>query len=759
MTVSRKAALTLLITVVIFAVFAVLSYSGLFNYIETRFYNSSIIYRQTTKVKENAKVIGEYLERITGQFKAVLNAESVKMSYEANQSAQHINEREDMFLRMQQNIPQLKSVRFVDSNGRRIHYSTLKSDIRKREQQSIEYWNYDRNNDDIPFEMLSVGRTDMPKLTLDNREEQNHERLIFSFPITVLNKTDMTETYRGTALFTLSVAALQDELVKYGNLMADENLVFIDERSPQPVIGILLKLPYTNTDDLRAKAVGAWRDNVVSHLRVNSPDSDRVLTLISAKTAQGYFVGRYIDEADFTFPTSMKTILLACFFSTLYLAIFLLFNLRQDNLTIIQHRLKNLQISLIEEYYERKGDIDFKRWTRELDQRRDEIFLELKRGMKDTKGTGLEEADEIDTIIDKAWADLLRIIGGYDTPRKLSAEIDEEKLHTIFKDVLAEGNFLTKTEPDGGNTGAPVQTAVNPKQTPQTKQNTAKAAEEGVLEELEALEELPPDGEAEVLEELEELSDGEAEELEELEELPPDGDAEALEELEELPSDEEAEALEELEELPPDGEAEALEELEELEELPPDAAATVLEELPPRETANGLAGDEKQTALPAQAAKRLIEAPAAGLEYLDLDGLPSGEDANTNTQDDPAQNIVESSGLELVDDNIIMEDIHTNNKKPPEESTQGLESDDSVEELEELEELEPLEPAHPPVTDEGSPREASLAGVASSIEFDENCKPPDDDAPVVGDIEIVSPLSSILCELNAAGDEELKKKR
>ncbi|GHU48757.1 hypothetical protein FACS1894200_06450 [Spirochaetia bacterium] len=663
MTVSRKAALTLLISVVLFAVFAVLSYSGLFNYIETRFYNSSIIYKQSAKVKEDAKVIGAYLERIKGLFKASLDADSVKMSYEVNQSAEHINEREDMFLRMHQNIPQLQSVRFVDGNGRRIHYSTLESDIRRREQQTIEYWNYNRNNDTVPFEMLSVGMSDTPKLTVDNGD--NHERLIFSFPI-----IDMTGVYRGTALFTLSVAALQDELVKYGNLMTDENLVFIDERAHPPVTGILLKLPYTNTDTLRARAIGAWRDNVVSHLRVNSPDSERVLTLISAKTAQGYFVGRYIDEADLTFPTSMKIILLACFFSTLYLAIFLLFNLRQDNLTIIQHRLKNLQISLIEEYYERKGDIDFKRWTRELDQRRDEVFLELKRGMKNDKT--LDKAAEIDEIIDKAWGDLLRIIDGYDTPRKLSAEIDEEKLHTILKDILAEGNFLATTQPDGENT--PLKAAIKPKQTPQTEAG--------------ALEELPP----------------------------PDGDA--FEELEEL------EAVEEPEELLLDGKV--VEELEELQDLLPKA-----EEQP----------DVMAAALPAQAAKRLIKAPAATLEYFDLDKLPSMEDTNTkdtntNRQGDPAQR----------DDDIIMD-----NKKPSEESMQELESDDLIEELEPLESDLPL--------DEGSPSEASLAEVARSIEFDENCKPPDDDIPAVGDIEIVSPLSTILSELNPVSDEALKKKR
>jgi len=45
-------------------------------------------------------------------------------------------------------------------------------------------------------------------------------------------------------------------------------------------------------------------------------------------------------------------------FLPLYLVLFLVLNLRQDRLAVLATRIKHFQIELLEEYLERKGDID-----------------------------------------------------------------------------------------------------------------------------------------------------------------------------------------------------------------------------------------------------------------------------------------------------------------------------------------------------------------------------------------------------------------
>ena len=65
----------------------------------------------------------------------------------------------------------------------------------------------------------------------------------------------------------------------------------------------------------------------------------------------------------------------------MYLVVFLILNLRQDSMVVIRERVKRFQISLLEEFYERKEEVDWDRWTRELDQRREEVRREMKKGI------------------------------------------------------------------------------------------------------------------------------------------------------------------------------------------------------------------------------------------------------------------------------------------------------------------------------------------------------------------------------------------
>jgi hypothetical protein len=203
--------------------------------------------------------------------------------------------------------------------------------------------------------------------------------------------------------------------------------------------------------------------------------------------------------------------------------VFLLFNLRQNPTVVVQNRMKKLQISLIEQYYERESNMDWGRWSRELEQRRGEINAQLKRGIKIASGS---KAADIDAIIDKSWDELLPIIGG-----STEATIDEGKLQIILNRFFAS--------PQGVPTlGAPPH-AVSPAlvDTAKVAQDAALAGEAEELEELEELEEIEATAEAvEVIEELEEL--------EELEEIEAASEAEeVVEELEALEIAEEAETL------------------------------------------------------------------------------------------------------------------------------------------------------------------------------------------------------------------------
>jgi hypothetical protein len=154
------------------------------------------------------------------------------------------------------------------------------------------------------------------------------------------------------------------------------------------------------------------------------------------------FTGLFETEELFSYPQTMKIIFLVAFFLTVYLTIFLFLNLRQDPVTVVQNRLKRLQISLIEQFYERKADADWARWSRELELRRDEVKMLMKRGIKTASGnTGNDaEVSPIDALIDKSWDELLTVMGTFaEAGAKAAEELDELESPEKGEESINEG--------------------------------------------------------------------------------------------------------------------------------------------------------------------------------------------------------------------------------------------------------------------------------------------------------------------------------
>ena len=156
------------------------------------------------------------------------------------------------------------------------------------------------------------------------------------------------------------------------------------------------------------------------------------IVLLGIFTALG-FTGLFAEEGLFSFPGDVMLMLLLSLSTTLYLTVFLLFNLRHDPVIIVKDRLKRLQIILIEKSCEQGGELDWENWSRELDQRRDEIKVQLKRGLK---GALADKAGDIDAIIDRSWDELLEIIES----RKDSGIYSEEKLTAVVNRILSESH-------------------------------------------------------------------------------------------------------------------------------------------------------------------------------------------------------------------------------------------------------------------------------------------------------------------------------
>jgi hypothetical protein len=515
-TTSQKAALSLLISVVLVAGFSVLAFTGFFNLVETQFYNPSITNSLNKEVRRDADTIENYFGEMEQKFSATLKDDAIKRSFLPNQSAEDIFFFSRLYGMLMESENGLQSVRFIDAGGLRIHFATSSADILSQTNDFISYKNYDETPF-VPYGELAVHQGEASKITLD----QQNERIIFSFPF-----VDALDLYRGTAIFSLSTRALVDQLIMEGRLKVGEDISIV---SVPP--GIVSGLPNTAKEAILSVISMIWQEGLYRLTNLHSGDSSggSSAVLVSAKTSR-FTVGRVVGESLFDFPQIMKVILLLAVFLTIFLTIFLLFNLRPDMMTVVQNRLKRLQLSLIRDYYDRKGEMDWNLWRHELEQRREDVRAELRRGIKNKPASMLED---IDILIDKSWDEILGAIGGR---RETRLAIDEDKLQTILSRMLMTAGNIPAIQAMSGTVGGSV---------PAGRLLAEKAPAEELSEDAEELEEL---------DDLEELS-GE----DELEELPGDDDEpEELAEAEELVEIEEITEVEEL------GEPEELIEVEEL---------------------------------------------------------------------------------------------------------------------------------------------------------------------------------------------------
>jgi hypothetical protein len=412
----RKAALSLLISILLFAAFTALAFTGLFDLVEARFYNPAVARALGREIDADAQIIEEFFEELQIRFAATLDEGAVRRSFLSNQESEDIALRASLYGGLQESLGGLQSVRFIDSGGRRIHFSTWAPDILRRGRESTAYRNYGTEENSAAYIPYGQVEATAPRLILDG----DGERIIFSYPF-----YDSFDVYRGTALFSLSVRAVMDRMASAGRIKIGEDMSVVSEPP-----GIVIGLPPVGRNVLRPLVARMWSENSLSLGRLNSNLTGVNLALISRKVNQNIYIGRLANESLLSFPLAMRIILLISFLITVFLIIFLLFNFRQDDITIVQSRLKKLQANLLEEYYEHQGDVN---WKKELEHRRGDIHAGLKQGLR--AGADSEGFAAIDSFIDKSWDELMTIIGGHLERRPGT---DEDTLRALMSRLLLE---------------------------------------------------------------------------------------------------------------------------------------------------------------------------------------------------------------------------------------------------------------------------------------------------------------------------------
>jgi hypothetical protein len=541
-----KPVVVLLISILLFAGFFFLADIQLPDFIQTHFYNPSMLRTYVKETTIDAEIVQTHIFELQDKFYSTLNEEAVCNSFLYNQTAGDIFERSKIYGMLLESTIALQSVQFVDSNGIRMHYSVSPRDIISQNPTSTSYRNYTEDPLALTYDMVCVLANETSKITMDEK----NDRIIFSFPF-----HDSMNVYHGTALFTVSIRALAERLIAEGRIKVNEDISVI--REP---LGILLGISDTYKANVSEKVSTIWRDGIQGRVTIDAEDSGAKYSLITVRTNRGIFFGRLVNDALFSVTDSMKLILNVSIFLTFYLMLLFLTSLKADSATVVRTRLNRLKGNLFEQLYSDKSTQERIKWLLELEQRRDEIRTELKSNLRLNANT----EKNIDRIINKSWDELLAIIKAGSGHAALVIKVAEPKPE---KPVQADISSTDVIDVDDAADTIDVIDIVDVADIA----DIADVEEIEDIDEVESIEDAEAEELAEALDDIDELD--EIEEISEFEELEEEQgedtvyldiieDIEQAEKLEELDNLEKLDDLEEIDDL-----VEIDEDLEKIEEI------------------------------------------------------------------------------------------------------------------------------------------------------------------------------------------------
>ena len=681
MTSSQKFSVSLLISVVIFAFFSVITLSGQFDSIEAKFYQPAVRKPIEQKIRELSEQEKQYNQILFERFASFASDDAVLSFTKSVSSDEEVKSRALACAKIFSSSPYLQGIRIVDSNGRKIHYSSFESDKKKQNERLTvyeDYSNFVKNGQEVEFELLDCknGR----KFKIFNDFEK--KRIIYSLPF--IGKDNSGKISQQADVFFY--CGTEDFL----RFLYSKNKISLSEKDGAEYLftgnsdcaGYIFGLPYSNSE-LLGNGLEALRENVrkkVLNLAENRRtelfeqnvgltgtyllldktedsseqiDSEKkefstenaeenkeplstsynfaVFTKIVDLGEENFsFLCFVYDGGMFKISLELRILLLSLVFLTLFLTIFLILNLKRDDLSVIKARINRFQKIFAESYENSKEKLP----GEELKKRKNELKEEIKKSLG---RRGKKYSAEIDALFENGWTEFFEttIFSDFTKNSQLqeSVKIDSTELKNVLEEILGSG-----------------QLSINVK----NQENAKKRDVQKSSDEVEPVEE------AEIVDDVEPV-----EEVESVDDVEPVDEAESTDEIE--PVDE----IESVDEIEPVDEAESADDVEPVEEV------ESVEDIEPVEEAESV--DDVETV---DEAENVDDVEAVD-EIESVDDVETVEEVESADEIEPVDEIESVDEIEPVDEAESIDEI---------EPVDETESADAVEPVDETASVDAVEP-------------------------------------------------------------------
>ncbi|MDD7768756.1 MAG: hypothetical protein PT936_07870 [Treponema sp.] len=641
----QKVALSFLAALICFAGFVFFAQTNLMSTIETKFYAQSKIAQRQEQLDRLSNSCNNYisniLKKIETDSSSYLNSPAVKSYANQNPSEKDEVTRRNLTSALFDTIEGLDGIRLIEGNGRNVHFSTYDTDVLKVDGLVKQYKNYPDLQEELgelESEMILTDSNN-PKHKIIFDSKQN--RIIVSFPFYITEQTTF-----GSLVCYFNIYDFEQILVNSNILPLGESFDLLTDDDGTGY-GFACGIPGDGKADFTKAIINSWKissgkadgKNKGPENLISQSNGTKWVLLNSSNNT--YFNVGWVFKANlFELPKELIYIIYVSVFVTLLLIFLLIFSLKKDYLIKVKQRIKKVQLGIINEYLENKQQIEWDQIARQLEYRKEELSLEIK---KSVGGKNKKYEKIIDVYLEQSWSEIINIINSQNNNQKsgLSGASIEE-IRRVMEEVLQTAKLNVSVAPGAKTVVQNVEEV-----------DEIEAAEE--IEEVEAVDEVDEIEEIEDIEALEEVEDvDEIEEIEAVEEI------KEVDEIDDVDEIEEAEKIEEAEEIKDVDEIDEIEEIEDADEI---------EEVETVEDADGIEEAEK------------IEETE---EKDEIEEAEEVEDADEIDEAEPVEETVQEVSGE--DEPVeIVEDASEEIKVIEENEADSVESLDEVEELEDIE--------------------------------------------------------------------------
>ena len=669
----QKVALSFLAALICFAGFVFFAQTNLMSTIETKFYAQSKIAQRQEQLDKLSNSCNNYISNILTKIEtdssSYLNSPAVKSYANQNPSEKDEVTRRNLTSALFDTIEGLDGIRLIEGNGRNVHFSTYDTDVLKVDGLVKQYKNYPDLQEELgelESEMiLTDSNNPKHKIIFDSKLN----RIIVSFPFYITEQTTF-----GSLVCYFNIYDFEQILVNSNLLPLGESFDLLTDDDGTGY-GFACGIPGDGKADFTKAIINSWKiasgkadgknkgpENLISQ----SNGTNWVLLNSSNNT---YFNVGWVFKANlFELPKELIYIIYVSVFVTLLLIFLLIFSLKKDYLIKVKQRIKKVQLGIINEYLENKQQIEWDQIARQLEYRKEELSLEIK---KSVGGKNKKYEKIIDVYLEQSWSEIINIINSQNNNQKsgLSGASIEE-IRRVMEEVLQTAKLNVSVAP-----GA--------KTVVQNVEEVEEIEDAEEIEEVEAVDEVDEIEEIEEIDEIDEIED--AEEIEEAdgnEEAEEIQDADEIDEVEAVEEIEDVDGIEEVEDVEDADGIEESEEVEEIEEI--DEAETVeeIDEIEDAEEIEDADGNEEAEKIEEADEVDEIEEAEEVLEERDV--IEPVEETKEIDEAEPVEETVqevsgEDEPVEIVDDASEEIEVIEENEA------------DSVESLDEVEELEDIE--------------------------------------------------------------------